>query len=513
MRLKFFASLRQSFPRGLPVEVIVAVVLLPGAVLLAHRYLGEAAIYIAAMTIPALVVGLLLLRDQLNNGAQDGETPYEAQRVRLEKIADRVLSRTARVSRSTGCLVLRIDDYSALRDRLGLHAADQVQKRVAERLTVSLRHEDSVGSFGDGIFAVVLCPIASADLEVMMQIASRLQGVIAEPSAISGQQLCMSASVGFCQPERLTTPTGPALIDAAESAMLEASALGRGSVRAYSVEMDARRAEMHRMTEEIRDALEQGQITPWFQPQVSTDTGQVTGFEALARWVHPSRGNISPGEFLPVLEQAGLMNRLSEVILYHSLSAIKAWGAAGLHVPTVGVNFSSEELRAPNLVDKIAWELDRFELEPQRLTIEILESVISEGPNDIIAHNVAALAKLGCQIDLDDFGTGHSSITNIRRFDVSRLKIDRSFVSRVHEDREQQQLVTAILTMAERLNLDTLAEGVESEGEHTMLAQLGCGHIQGFGLARPMPFDETISWLKSYNSQVFQPPAIGRQQS
>ena len=158
-----------------------------------------------------------------------------------------------------------------------------------------------------------------------------------------------------------------------------------------------------------------------------------------------------------------------------------------MQVPTVSVNFSAAELRNPKLAEKLKWELDRFGLAPDRLTVEILETVVAETDNDVIVRNVAALAALGCGIDLDDFGTGHASITNIRRFALRRLKIDRSFVTRVDEDREQQKLVSAILSMAERLGLDTLAEGVETPGEHAMLSQLGCGHVQGFGIGRPMP--------------------------
>ena len=139
-------------------------------------------------------------------------------------------------------------------------------------------------------------------------------------------------------------------------------------------------------------------------------------------------------------------------------------------------------------------DLDRFDLTPERLTVEVLETVIADMGDDIITRNIAGLATLGCAIDLDDFGTGHASIANIRRFAVGRIKIDRSFIMKVDTDPEQQRMVSAILTMAEQLGLETLGEGVETVGEHAMLAQLGCGHIQGYGLARPMPFEDTLDW-------------------
>ena len=178
-------------------------------------------------------------------------------------------------------------------------------------------------------------------------------------------------------------------------------------------------------------------------------------------------------------------------------------------MPTVAVNFSADELRNPRLAEKLKWELDRFDLEPKRLCVEVLENVVAGTDNDVIVANIAALSKLGCGIDLDDFGTGNASITSIRRFAIRRIKIDRSFVTRVDEDREQQKMVSAILSMAERLGLATLAEGVETSAEHAMLAQLGCGDVQGFGIARPMPVDETMDWIARQRSRISGTPRIG----
>ena len=235
-------------------------------------------------------------------------------------------------------------------------------------------------------------------------------------------------------------------------------------------------------TQAVVDALENGEIVPWFQPQISTDTGRITGFECLARWNDPQRGEISPSEFLSQLEAANKMGRLLEVVLYHALTALKAWDQAGLDIQQVGVNFSSAELSDPNLLEQVAWELDRFELAPERLAVEILETVVGQGPDDVITRNIHGLSELGCRIDLDDFGMGHASLSSIRRFGVSRIKIDRSFVMKSDRDPEQQRMIRAILTMAERLDIETLAEGVETVGEHALLAQLGCTHVQGFGI-------------------------------
>ncbi len=222
---------------------------------------------------------------------------------------------------------------------------------------------------------------------------------------------------------------------------------------------------------------------------------------------------IPPSEFLVAIEQAGLSSRLTEEILRKSFLALREWDSAGLHVPSVGVNFSSEELQNPKLVEHIRWELDRFDLSPDRLTVEVLETVVSESNDDMITRNIAALSELGCRIDLDDFGTGHASIASIRRFAINRLKIDRSFVTRLDQDREQQNMIAAILTMSERLGLETLAEGVETAGEHAMLAQLGCGHVQGFGIGRPMPMDDATNWIRQYRESMPETACVGRQAS
>ena len=258
-------------------------------------------------------------------------------------------------------------------------------------------------------------------------------------------------------------------------------------------------------------ALDSGEIRPWFQPQISTDTGHVTGFEALARWEHPQKGVLGPPVFLPFAEQADLMERLGQVMRHHAFAAMRQWNLAGVVVPRIGVNFSSEELRDPALIDRLKWELDQNELTPDRLTVEILETVFSRRPDDVITRNVIRMSKLGCCIDLDDFGTGHASIASIKRFDVSRIKIDRSFVAKADRDASQQQLVSAILTMAERLNVETLAEGVESQGEHALMAQLGCDHVQGFEIGKPMPFEKTLDWMAAHQNKLNGMPKIGRQ--
>lgn len=429
----------------------------------------------------------------------------------VQRALDQSLRTRAQDGRMTACLLVQLDEFTSLQDRLGHQASEAVLNQAGERLRGVLRDLDIVVRLDNAVFAVALTPARRADLESLIQLSGRLQSAIAEPVSLDATTVYVSASVGFCLTSRTPKRTGEAMLEAAEQALKEARLNGPGAIRSYSAEMQNKATARSALIEEVGAALENGQIRPWFQPQISTDTGHISGFEALSRWTHPQQGLIPPADFLPAIEQAGLSERLGEVVLYHAFTALNTWQKAGFDVPMVGVNFSGDELRNPKLVDKIRWELDRFNLEPGRLAVEILETVVAGPGDDTVTRNIAGLSKLGCHIDLDDFGTGHASIANIRRFAVSRIKIDRSFVSKVDDDSEQQRMISAILTMAERLELDTLAEGVETIGEHAMLAQLGCGHIQGFGLARPMPFADTLDWMRKHIGKISDTPKIGRQ--
>ncbi|WP_311735011.1 EAL domain-containing protein [Alloyangia mangrovi] len=217
-----------------------------------------------------------------------------------------------------------------------------------------------------------------------------------------------------------------------------------------------------------------------------------------------------PARFLEALQDSGRMEQLSDAVLHHSLTALRGWDQDGLRIPRVSINFSEVELRNPRLVDRLKWDLDRFGLPASRLGVEVLETVIAESPDGIIARNISALARIGCRIDLDDFGTGHASIGALRRVTVHRLKIDRSFVTRIDRSEDQRRMLAAILGLADRLGLETVAEGVESSGEHALLAQLGCDHAQGFGIARPMPAPQLAEWARAHALNIAAAQKLGR---
>lgn len=473
---------------------------------------GEGTMLVVALGLP-LVLGALRL-----SGKWPGEftIPRDAltgliQRPGFEEVAQRVFQTTDGDQLRSVCYVIELSELDSVARRHGQAAADTLVVETAERIGGLVRRSGQLARIGDGRFAICLDPCTPMDLELAVQLAGRLHALVEMPLSFSGAAHHPSCAIGFCLRQQIEGPDANLWIAAAQEALADVRSTATSGIRAYSAELQKRVQVRADLRAQAVMALENGQVQPWFQPQVSTDTGKVTGFEALARWAHPDHGMIAPDTFLPVMQEAGLLERLGEVILRRSLEAVKGWDSAGLTVPRVGVNFAGDELNNPRLVERIEWELDRLDLSADRLAIEILETVASDDPGDRVTRNISGLAALGCRIDLDDFGTGHASLASVRRLSVSRLKIDRGFVAKADRDRQQQRLIVAILTMAERLDLETLAEGVETSGEHALLAQLGCGHVQGYGIGRPMPYDATLTWIREHEAKLQNPPSVGRE--
>ncbi|WP_317056240.1 putative bifunctional diguanylate cyclase/phosphodiesterase [Roseovarius rhodophyticola] len=412
--------------------------------------------------------------------------------------------------RRTACMIVEIDDFDTLLDRYGLTGADHVQRTVAEKLNDYLRQQDRLFHLANGQFGIILEPVRKLGTDDVLEVAKRLQNALDAPLSLGSTFVYISVSIGICLDTFVQGHRGSDLTKAAGIALLDARRHGPTAIRTYSPELQYFLANIQDNELEVSHALENGEIRAWFQPQVSTDTGEVCGFEALARWEHPTRGVIPPSDFLSTVQTTGQAHVLGAKILRDALTALQQWDHLGWDIAQVGVNFSQEELRDPKLTDRVQFELDTFGVEAKRLAIEVLETVVSSSPDDTVTRNIRRLAELGCFIDLDDFGTGHTSIASIRRFGVKRLKIDRSFVTKVDCDPEQQRIVNAIQLMAEQLDLETLAEGVETAGEHAMLAQLGCQYVQGFGLGRPMPLEDTYAWIGDHLARVQTPPKIGR---
>lgn len=484
--------------------------LMPVAMLIALWTGGEKAMLVVASLAPLIWVLSVRIRPEKPEAARIGAgLAGLGQRSQTISLLNGIMRDSPETGLHTACLVVQLDEAQRLADRFGRATHIELLSRTAERLSAALRNGDVVSHIEHSTFAVILAPQRRLDLETLVQLSARLQAAVGAPVSLQTTKLYLTCSVGFCLSDNAPEQSGRALLEAAQMASEEALRNGPGAIRAWSPDMPGARARRHAIRTALLTALDEGQIRPHFQPQICTNTGRIAGFEALARWYHPDRGLVPPAEFLPAIEEAGLSERLGDAILSQALTALVRWEKTGLKVPIIGVNFSPGELRNPRLVEKLQWELDRFNLTPDRLTIEVLENVVATPENEVIVQNIAALSRIGCGIDLDDFGTGQASITNIRRFAVRRLKIDRSFVSRIDSDRDQQKVVSAILAMADQFGLETVAEGVETAAEHAMLAQLGCSYVQGFGIGHPMNYDQAVEWIEDHRGQLTDLPRIG----
>lgn len=404
-----------------------------------------------------------------------------------------VARETDRSESDTAVLRIDLDRQGVLQGALGRRATDEILRVAARRLHHVLRTRDFAARFGQDGFAIVVEELGEGN--DVASVIARIQSTLGRPYVLSDGAREITCCIGVtlvsddaADPDRILANAGIALG--------EAQATGSGCVRYFREklrrEVEAR-ATLHG---EITAGLERGEFRAVFQPQLSLATDTFCGFEALVRWNHPERGLLTPAEFLDFAEETELTGRIGSAILTQSLQALKAWDAAGLAVPRVGVNFAMCQLRDPRLIEKIKWEVERFDIDPSRLSIEVLETVVIKSDSDLVVRNLRGLASAGVGVDLDDFGTGHASIANLRRFAVDRIKIDRSFIAGIETSDEQQKLTASMIAMAGALGLKTLAEGVETEAAVATLRRLGCDELQGFVFAHPMPLAATFSWLE-----------------
>lgn len=351
-----------------------------------------------------------------------------------------------------------------------------------------------LGHMGVGRFSAVICPAPeAADLDRLLE---DIQGLTEEPLALLGIRLGLEATVGIA--ESRANRSAHKVIENANLALSAARAAGGTEPFIYTPSVRREASSRKRVAADLQVGLMSGQIVSFFQPQMSISDGRVLGFEALARWQHPRRGLLAPGAFIPLAEDYGLDVPLGEVMLRHALAALNSWDAAGFEVEGVSVNVSRSQLTDRRLVDLLKWELDRASIDPERLSVEVLETVHTKSDEDPIVQTLRAIGTLGVRISLDDYGTGTASITGIRRYGANCLKIDRSYVSDLDTDFSKRSLVGAIVNMAEDLHISSLAEGVETESELQALRALKCGAVQGYFIGKPMTLEDTHRWLAEH---------------
>jgi len=314
-----------------------------------------------------------------------------------------------------------------------------------------------------------------------------------EPFETSGVTLPLSSSVGIAlYPDDAQDMDG--MLRHCETAMFEAKAQARGSYRFFDPAMQALNKTRLVLGTALREAIARDELDLAYQPQFDCETGEIYGVEALARWTHPEFGAVSPARFIPVAEQIGLIEAIGGWAMRSACAQLADWRVRGFMVPAISVNISPQQFRNANFCASVAACLDANGLAPGDLTIEITEGVmLDETP--AVVENVRKLAEMGLKLSMDDFGTGHSSLSLLARLPVTELKIDRSFMDRIEDDATAQAVVTAVVCIGQSLNMTVVAEGVENDAQRRFLTALGCTVHQGYHYSRPLDREGLESWM------------------
>jgi diguanylate cyclase (GGDEF)-like protein len=410
--------------------------------------------------------------------------------------AEQMLARARREHHQAAALFIDLDNFKAINDTLGHSAGDELLQAVAARITGALRDSDTVGRLGGDEFVVLsegASLIAGPEL-----IAERIADVLHEPFFLGarGQSpFTVSASIGIASGDR---PAAQDLLRDADIALYRAKAAGKGRFAVFEADMQSDALARLELEMDLHQALPSGQFRVVYQPVLDLDDMSVTGFEALLRWAHPTLGTIGPDEFIPILEDTGMILDVGRWVLREACRECAAWQAAG-HRLSVSVNVSIRQLESDALVDDVRTALQESGLDADGLVIEITETALMRDTNVTVAC-LRRLKQLGVRLAIDDFGTGYSSLAYLRQFPVDELKIDRSFVVAMLESTEAVALTQALVKLGHTLGLRTVAEGIEQTEQLDGLRQNRCESGQGFLFSRPIAAEAVDSFLKDWSS-------------
>ncbi|HJV51514.1 MAG TPA: EAL domain-containing protein [Noviherbaspirillum sp.] len=376
-----------------------------------------------------------------------------------------------------------LDQFKFINDSLGHQVGDDLLKVVGQRLRSCMRAADTVARQGGDEFVIVLANHKNS--ESVTDTVRRLIAVVAEPWFARGLELQVTCSVGvsvFPDDGR----DAETLLRHADAAMYKAKELGRNTFQYFSAEMNRHATERLELLNSLRYALANDEFVLQYQPKVDLASGRVIGAEALIRWHSAVRGMVSPAAFIPLAEESGLIIAIGEWVLYTACAQNVMWQRAGLPAVPISVNLSPRQLARDDIVERVADVLQSTGLEARYLELEITENVVMRDVDKSLA-TLVRLKELGVQISIDDFGTGYSSLNYLKRFPVDTLKIDRSFVNDIATDAGDAAIVKAVISLAHILNLNVVAEGVETQEQRCFLMENGCDQVQGYYFGRPMP--------------------------
>ncbi len=398
-------------------------------------------------------------------------------------------------------LLLDLDDFQRINRGLGYDAGDTLLRDTAHRLRDVISGNERLARVASDKFAIVFCaPNRETGQDHALALARRLQGAIQPPYHYDGQAVHLSASIGIAlyPDERMAaiasaprnhTPHHSPLLRRADHALTQAKSLGGNTQAFHQTAADPTDAERLKLESDLYDGVRNGEFSLHFQPITESSTGAVAGVEALIRWQHPVLGLVPPSTFIPLAESIGLIHYLGNWVLKAACMQMVAWDAQGIALQYVAVNVSPQQFRDPRFVQGVREAIALTGLSPHRIVLEITESVLMHDPAraKLLLEEIASL---GIRFAVDDFGTGYSSLAYLQRFPLARLKIDRSFVENLLTSRNDRAIVSAVVGLAQTLDLELVAEGVETEAQRALLTEMGCNHIQGWLVCHALPSDE-----------------------
>ncbi|MDG4889176.1 EAL domain-containing protein [Mesorhizobium sp. WSM4887] len=387
---------------------------------------------------------------------------------------------------------LDLDRFKQINDTLGHAAGDYVLVVTAQRMRDSCRASDLCARLGGDEFVMILNGAGST--EDIHALAKRIIANINEPITFQGTTIMPGASAGIAV-YPVDADNAQDLLVHADLALYSAKKLGGGSFSFFSEELRRELDYRKQLEQDIRTAIAEKTFEVYFQPQVSLTSGKISGIEALVRWKHATRGMISPGEFIPVAEKCGFMPDIGRIVISKAINEAAEWDRVGIDFGRIAVNVSGTELREPDFDNFLFGTLERAGLAPQKLSLEIVESVILDDEKTGIAAKLRHIRAAGVHLELDDFGTGYASLSHVNPNEIDRLKIDRRFVQNINENGDNTKIVRAITELARGLGISIVAEGAETEAELDSLMAIGCDQVQGYSIAFPMPQDKAREWL------------------
>jgi len=407
-------------------------------------------------------------------------------RLLIHERVDHAIARAKRERAKVALVVMDVDRFKHINDSLGHSLGDQLLQAVAKRLVQGVREADTVGRLGGDEFIVILDDVSTG--RDAAAVAQKLLDMFGTPFEAGTQELYLTLSIGISLFPDDGEDTASVLKNA-DAAMYRAKEQGRSNYKFYTTEMTEFAAERVKLEGDLRRALERNELLVYYQPQICLQSSELTGAEALLRWTHPELGMVSPATFIPLAEETGLIGEIGEWVLIQACEQLRAWREAGMRVPRVSVNVAGPQIRRGDLVDVVNRALAQSGLEPPDLELEVTESFIMEQAGHAI-DVFEGLRALGVHVAIDDFGTGYSSLSYLRLLPIDRLKIDRSFVRDIPDDANASAIARAVVALGKSLQLNVIAEGVETQAQRAFLAEEGCDMAQGFLYSPPVPPDK-----------------------